>query len=447
MRKKKEGCLNYVALIEPQQTLRDYYQHAELELAEPFNPFHQYRVELPNHHFLILKDKIRNTEDLRKWIVRLCPIHVYATANAWLNPQSLSYMEFNGRKAGYNYAQNVLLNDGILAFDTDFHARPYQEAKDDALAIQDYMHECGYRVDYVAFSGGGFQLKIYEHDLHLARSYSSRNMSAVFRMYRELRVPFIEELERRGVQIDKEITLDSRRILRVVGTVNSKNGYVCTSIRDLDGFELADVERLNLGGIAPATENVGMTNFFLNDKDADDSLWGKSGRTSRTRTKPNEVNPTQSAPQPTIYLGSPTIGTVDRQIVMLRFKSDVNLTQLKEHLSRFAAQEQLAPFLIFKSTKDPEGLWCISPSAIQTAGMKRLLRRFSRDSTVYVKFHRRIVPLPLQYVAQSSGVVDSEIPVSRAHLKYFSHYNLVDWSPRISCGSENLLPLPIGEMR
>lgn len=364
-------------------TLKEYYAHAKLEL--PDNPqWHQFKIECANGKFWVIRDSIRTVETLRDWLLRLTPINVYSSANCFLAPQELSYAEFNGKRAGYNHSQNIIIGDGVLVFDVDFHdERSFQDAKRDALAIMDCLHEKGYRVDEIVFSGAGFRLIVNNHGLHLPRTYSRRNNKAVFQKYRELREPIINELKQRGIQVDSETTLDIRRVIRLVGTPNSKNGYVCTSIRDLDGFELADVERLNLGGVAPATTKSGMTEFLLQEKDADDSLWGKSGRTRRTGAKPNEVNPTQSAPQPCIYLGSPAIRTLDRQIVMLRFKSDVNVPELTKTLSRFAAQEKLAPFLIFRSVKDADGLWALSPTAVQTGGLPRLLKRFPSDRATY----------------------------------------------------------------
>jgi len=369
--------------------------------------------------------------------------------NCFIDPANVGYAEFNGKRGGFNHSANILLGDGLLAFDTDFHDREFTEAKHDALMILDYLKEHGYPVQCVIFSGMGFHVKVEHHDLHLSRSYSSRNAQAVFDQYRTLREPIVKDLKDQGVNLDAETTLDARRVIRVVGTVNLKTQAVCRVVRDLEGFTEFDIERLNLEGYAPTIPNKGNDKPFLHiERKAVDPHWRKGERTRRINAKPDKVNPIKSTPKPTpvIYLASPVIGTLDRQVILLRFKSPVNVERLKSGLSRFAVQESLAPFIIFRSRKDLEGIWCLSPSAIQTAGMKRLLKRYPRDNSVYVKFRRRIVPLPLEYVAQSSGVIDSEIPVSRAHWRYLYHYKLVDYVPHVSCGSENLLSMPIGEM-
>jgi VanZ family protein len=47
-------------------------------------------------------------------------------------------------------------------------------------------------------------------------------------MAKEVRKGIISQVQAEGIAIDARITADTRRILRVPGTVNSKTGYVCT---------------------------------------------------------------------------------------------------------------------------------------------------------------------------------------------------------------------------
>jgi hypothetical protein len=813
--------------------LRGYYEHASLELSEPYPRFHQHRLRLPSDKFLKIRDTIRTPEDLKKWCVQLTPLDVFHTVNPFLSPSNVSCTEFNGKKAGWNISDNLLLGDGALIFDVDYHERGFDEAKRDALGIHDYLKERGYSINQTNHTGRGFQILVTEHDLHLPQIHPKPR----FNLYREKRKPIVEDLKQRGIQIDAEISLDAKRVVRTVGSLNATSGHECKVVNNLEKFEecvepnciipgaylpisqlkqgnlcfgrsgvvrvghvfsrnydgplieilgkglfpfrvtpnhpilvstmlcrhgpwkthlctkhlgsyytyktktsitsftkphwsraealtdkrendssrhgqydghylvlprlkgtcrkrrlnlmpfiklsgrskagiknheyvlslpltpdvawllgmyvaegsssvghiqfsicvrelnlrrrihrigkvlgysvydskparngimciipshlLAralqawcgkwaenkhvpdfillhrsqkiiraflsgyvdgdghienqrgykvlrvscasrilvsqlqllyarlgiwagayveprynykrehyrlhsrlrkkgnqsgivarvfddaifvpinhikkvgyrgsvnniktddgtylvsnvvvhncDAERLSLESYHPVTRFGADDRFLPNEKEACDPLWVKGGGTVSVRTKLDQTNPANSTPNPVIYLGSPVMETLDRQVVMLRFKSDVNIPELTKTLSRFAAQEQLAPFLIFKSAKDPEGLWCISPTAIQTAGMKRLLRRYPKDSATYAKFRRRIVPLSIEYVGQSSGVSNSEIPVSKAHLKYFQHYGLLkNYVPRVKCGSPNLLATPIGEMK
>ena len=777
---------------------RDYYSHAELVLPE--NPrFHQFRVQVPDGHFKVLCRPIRSSEDLRKRLMRLAPLNCWESANMFLSPSNVSFNDFRGKRAGWQVANNILLGDGVLVFDTDFHDRSFDEAKTDALTILDYLHELGLKEDRVTFTGRGFQILVLHHDLHLPQVHPK----ARFNLYREKRKPIIEELQKRGVQIDPEITLDSKRIIRTVGTINSKSGHICIIIKALEHFNQEDAERVRLQGIPQATVKVdGMTSFLpYANVGADPNLWkgvptplklnkpeqptpailpphlieivgkgvfpfrvppnhlilvsemlchhqdgaqtqcqkhlhsayihktqtgtvsfanpywisaemltgkrrcnarGYSGHylviprlkgtcnkrhlnlipfmiqnaranagvktrqwvtslpltpdvawflgmyvaegssdtkhiylsinvresTLRRRihkigkalgysvydrkpvsncitcviasrllaramptwcgkfaenkhvpdfilthcngkiiraflsgyadgdgcnenqrgynvlrvgcasqilvsqlqllyarlgiwagayisreysdhsldyrlhsrlreknnqirivgrvfdnaifvpinhinkvdcqgqshtletndgaylvsnvivqSKPNEPNPETSTPDsvPTIYLGTFVIGTLDRQVIMLRFPSDTDVKVLSERLSRFAMRERLAPFLIFRAHKDPDAIYGFSPSAIQFDGMKRLLRKFPENRATLAKFKRRIVPLPIEPLSQTSGIVDTEKPISRAHFKYLNHYGLASYAPKVLCGNM-ILSTPIGEM-
>lgn len=430
-------------VVVPAETLvnlRAYYEHAELTLPEPYPHWHQFRVQLPNGHFLRIKDTIHTQSDLHKWLERLTPLHCYASVNTFLSPSGVSHGEFNGKKAGWNHSNNILIGDGVLAFDVDFHNRSFAEAKRDALVVVEYMKAWGYDAR-VHFSGSGFHIIIQNHDLHLSRSYSSRNMQNVFVEYRRLREPILDELEAKGVRLDRETTLDAKRILRVCGTVNMKTGSICTRLNDVESFEEVDAERLRLEGVTPLNQNrTGDDRLSPAENDACDPVWRKGGSTNQPETKPDEMNPAN----PTLYLSTLVIGT-DRQVILLSFPKDSDVQKLQKHLSRFAEQEQLAPFLLFKSKKDPATLYALSPTAIQTQSMKRLLKRFQQDRTAYLKFRRRIVPLPIMPLIASEGRVDTERPVSRAFFLYLQHYGLADWIPRVICGA-NMLPTLIGEM-
>lgn len=434
-----------LVLPETLTALREYYEHAELTLPAPYPNWRNFRVQLPSGRFFNIPDRIRTPQILSRWALKLLPLHIWASTGCWLDPQNLSYADFNGKKAGYNHAQNILIHDDLV-FDVDFHTRTFKEAKADALTVLDYLHELGYETE-VHFTGAGFQLVAAHHDLELPRSYSSRNNQAVFDTYANIRKPIVEHLiEKCKVQLDEQITYDVKRVIRVLGTVNSKNGYVCSLIWDLAGFELERAERVGFEGSAPmiscVTENE--KPFSIIDKSARRVLWGKGDGTQK-ETKPDKATSANRPRTPTIYLGSPVLGTVNRQIIMLSFKEPVDLPRLREQLSRFAEYEKLAPFVLFKSRKLQEHVFALSPTAIQTDGMKRLLKKYPRDNAVYQKFRRRIMPLPVKYLAQTRGVLDSERPCSRGHYRWLYRGKCVDWTPKILCGA-NLIPLPIGEM-
>jgi hypothetical protein len=358
-------------------------------------------------------------------------------ANPFLASADVSFNDFKGKRAGYGIANNLLLGDGVIILDCDFHECSFTEAKQDALRIQDYLHERGYPIAQVKFSGRGFQILVVEHDLTLPQAHPKVR----FKQYRQKRVPLANDLKQRGIQFDEEVLLNPKTVVRTIGTVNSKSGHVCATLNSLENFSEEDAERMRLPNFVPVTPSQANDIISSLKSEAAESNWERTGRTTQ-KAKFEQTHPAI----PTIYLGSRAIGTFDRQIIMLRFPSDTDVKVLKERLSRFALNEQLAPFLIFTARKDPEAIYALSPSAIQFGAMRRLLKRFRTDNVAYQKFQRRIAPMKLKFIDETSGVIDSERPVCRGMWRYLYRAGVIDWTPRVLAGA-NITHMPLGEMK
>jgi hypothetical protein len=76
---------------------------------------------------------------------------------------------------------------------------------------------------YAAFSGSkGFHLVFDDIDMTLDPDIRSREKAIIQR-----RKALVEEIVEKGIRIDTTVTADTRRIIRLPGTVNSKTGYCC----------------------------------------------------------------------------------------------------------------------------------------------------------------------------------------------------------------------------
>lgn len=149
-------------------SLRDFYRTAPLVLPSN-SKFHQFRCQLASGYFRVLLGSVRSVEDLREQLVRYAPLNVWESANQFLNPSSVGFNDYRGKRAGYQISNNLMLGDGVLAFDVDFHDRSFDEGKADALRILDYLHELGLKEERVTYTGRGFQIIVEKHDLHLPR--------------------------------------------------------------------------------------------------------------------------------------------------------------------------------------------------------------------------------------------------------------------------------------
>lgn len=203
--------------------LREFYSRAppELSAITDLNRRH-FRFLLPNGRFFKIKDIIRSPGDLQEWLLELKPRDVYYSTSTYLNPTAVAPRP---RKAtDYWGPGNVILSSDI-AFDLDrkpLSLLNLERGRKDAVRLLDLMTGRGHRLKYAAFSGSkGFHLVF--HDGHgIEEDPRLREEAIILR-----RKALVSEVMSQGINIDASVTVDTRRIIRLPGTVNSKTGYCC----------------------------------------------------------------------------------------------------------------------------------------------------------------------------------------------------------------------------
>jgi DNA primase catalytic subunit len=200
---------------------RSFYQQHLPDLSAITDlPHRHFRILLPRGTFLKLQDQVRSEEVLRKWLVRYRPSDVYYSTSCWLVPQNL------GRRERTPLSDNIFLSSDIV-FDIDrspFSAANLELARQDTLRLIAFCDRDLLAVKYIAFSGSkGFHVicadpRCYDDPSPLVREDRAK----------AARREIIARVLAEGIAIDTKITADTRRIIRVPGTINSKTGYVCT---------------------------------------------------------------------------------------------------------------------------------------------------------------------------------------------------------------------------
>lgn len=200
---------------------RSFYQQNLPDLSAITDlPHRHFRILLPRGTFLKLQDQVRSGEVLRKWLVRFRPSDVYYSTSCWLVPANL------GRRERTPLSDNIFLSSDIV-FDIDrspFSMENLELAREETLRLLGFCDDNHLAVKYIAFSGSkGF---------HVVCADTSRypDPSPFIRedMAKAARKELIKSIMAEGIAIDTKITADTRRIIRVPGTINSKTGYVCT---------------------------------------------------------------------------------------------------------------------------------------------------------------------------------------------------------------------------
>jgi hypothetical protein len=197
-----------------------YRQHPPDLSAITDLPHRHFRILLPRGMFLKLQDRIRSEEVLQRWLVRYRPSDVYYSTSCWLVPENL------GRRERTPISDNIFLSSDVV-FDIDrtpFSTANLERARQDTLQLLTFCDDSNLNVKYIAFSGSkGFHVICAD-----SRRYDDPSPFVREDMAKAARRDIIARVLAEGIAIDTKITADTRRIIRVPGTINSKTGYVCT---------------------------------------------------------------------------------------------------------------------------------------------------------------------------------------------------------------------------
>lgn len=201
--------------------VQQFYRLTPLDLSCISDlPHRHFRLFTKNGHFLKVDRRIRDEKRLLTWLCRFAPNDVYYSVSCWLNPEIL------GSRYGTPLSNNIFLSSDLV-FDIDrspFTIKNLEDAKNDTLHLLGFLRESNYRVKYCAFSGSkGFHIVAHDPERYPCPSPFDREDCVI-----KSRSLLLDRITAEGITVDRKVTLDTRRILRVPGTINSKTGYVCT---------------------------------------------------------------------------------------------------------------------------------------------------------------------------------------------------------------------------
>jgi hypothetical protein len=368
-----------------------------------------------------LRHQIKSVTQLEEQIPADCP-DIYHSIAYYCNPSSVSFNDFKGKKAGYQQANNILIG-GDLVFDIDVGQHGMDYAKRNALACRDWLLEKGYR-PITVFSGRGFHLRVTKHDLEIKEELPRNRLVE----YRRLREPLLAEANSLLIQVDSEVTLSPKSIIRLIGSINSKTGTTA-SVVDLENF---DVERVP----------VDATHGSATPKGNDDK------ERMEYQDSPTGPRLSELADTPTrfVFIGTQVFGTVNRQVLLIRFPLNTPMQCIKSRLESLVEQAHLAPFILVESIAQDRAFFALCPSAVEKEQIHRLLRDFKEAKTAYAKFTTRYLPLPLHLIAQIGiNHSNAQLPISRAHASMLRKMFGIDLNG-VKCG-DSLLRIGIAEVR
>jgi hypothetical protein len=193
------------------------WKFRHVRYADSFGVFHKVQKKISSY------DKIINYLNSVKYL------DAYYSVASFLNPHTIS-----SRTKEKSYEDMFLGMD--LFFDIDVTEKSFKQnielSKNYAKEILLFSEKKGWKLRYCAFSGSkGIHLSFFDPFLYSSQTPFEREQEAI-----DFRKKLILEMKDDFV-FDQRITADSRRIVRIPGTFNSKTGYLCSCI-DIEDLSL-----------------------------------------------------------------------------------------------------------------------------------------------------------------------------------------------------------------
>jgi DNA primase catalytic subunit len=189
----------------------------------PYPNQHSYRWRTNKGRWVTARRRIRNHQTLAKAIGKDVVSDLYISTSRWLNPIDLPRLRDKER------AHPILL-DHIIVFDIDvapFSLKNLEEARITALGLYDYLaSDTSMEFLSCSFSGSkGFHLFYLDLDRDkFAIEDPKEREEAVSTSRKQLLTQVLEE----GFNVDNRVTADTRRIIRLPGSIHGTTGYQCT---------------------------------------------------------------------------------------------------------------------------------------------------------------------------------------------------------------------------
>ena len=167
--------------------------------------------------------RIRNHQTLAKAIGKDAVSDLYISTSRWLNPIDLPRLRDKEQP-------HPILLDHLIVFDIDvapLSLKNLEEARTTALGLHDYLaSDTSMEFLSCSFSGSkGFHL--YYLDLDRDK-FAIEDPKEREEMVRESRKQLLTQVLEEGFNVDNRVTADTRRIIRLPGSIHGTTGYQCT---------------------------------------------------------------------------------------------------------------------------------------------------------------------------------------------------------------------------
>lgn len=186
---------------------------------------HQFRWRLHNNRWVTASRQFSTAAAVQKVLSTHGPRDVYIGTSAWLTPLDLP------KRSEEQRPQPVLL-DHLVVFDIDerpFCYRRLERARGATQRLLEWLeiHE-NLTLLCISYSGGkGFHLIMRDNDRSLFSLPEPREREDAVRASRKA---LLERVLAAGFPVDATVTSDTRRIIRLPGSLHGTTGWCCTRL-------------------------------------------------------------------------------------------------------------------------------------------------------------------------------------------------------------------------
>jgi DNA primase catalytic subunit len=316
--------------------------------------FRHFRFRLLDGYFYKVKRKIRNSSDLQECLAEITPLDVYYSTACWLNPHLIA------SRLDKDILKNIYISCD-LSFDIDVSNKVnnLEEAKHQAIAVNDFLAGKGFKIRYSAFSGSkGFHVVCNDpwKNENAEMEPKKREIKAI-----DERKKLVKEARDNKIIFDEKVTVDTRRIIRLPGTINSKTGLICTPLsrKELE----SDTET-----ILKSATRVGITTLRIPQKremtaPSANKISGFLGRLG-VRPKPHEnIN------YSTFYTNN--IPETRLKIPIIEFEGWMHIEKIYSTIEKAQRHYGLGDVHVFR---DDEKYWAVSIKALSHRRVEKILQ-------------------------------------------------------------------------
>jgi len=208
------------------EDMRQWYADNPVDLEWLEKPSrHQFRWRLHNNRWVTANRQFSTPEAVQSVFSAHGPRDVYIGTSAWLTPLDLP-------KRSDEEAPNPVLLDHLVVFDIDerpFCYRRLERARQATHRLLSWLDEHeDLTLLCISYSGGkGFHLLLKENDRTL---FSIPSPSEREEAVRASRKALLERVLAAGFPVDATVTGDTRRIIRLPGSLHGTTGWCCTRL-------------------------------------------------------------------------------------------------------------------------------------------------------------------------------------------------------------------------